>query len=136
MGYMNHLATQKGLNGQVHIDSCGLHASFVGSPPDQRMQAVAKQKGVLFDHRAKVFESTFFETFDAIFGVSADIVSHLQSLAHTQEALSKIHLVTDYSQNYQGIDMPDPYYLGAQGFQKTWEMIEDSCEGIYQKFLS
>lgn len=135
MGYMNHLINERRLGEKVYVDSCGLTASFLGSAPDQRMKQVGKQKGILFDHQAKVFESTFFETFDAIFGVTKDINTHLQSLAYTNEARAKIHLATDFSQKYKGDDIPDPYYLGDQGFEKIWEMIEDSCLGIYDHFI-
>lgn len=135
MGYMNHLTSQKGMDDKVYVDSCGLHANFIGSPPDQRMQLVAKQKGVLFDHQAKLFEPAFFETFQGIFGVTKDVVAHIRSLASTESEKAKVHLVTDFSQNYRGADIPDPYYLGAKGFEKTWEMIEESCFGIYEKFI-
>jgi len=135
MGYMNHLAYQKGMNNQLYVDSCGLYANFLGASPDQRMQAVAKQKGILFDHQAKIFEPAFFETFQAIFGVTEEVISHLHSFAHTKEEKAKVYLATAFSQNYKGKDIPDPYYLGTQGFEKIWDMIEDSCEGIFNHFV-
>ena len=135
MGYMNHLALQKGISDQVYIDSCGLHSSFLVSPPDARMQRVAKEKGIIFNHQAKMFEPAFFDSFQAIFGVTEEIVSHLRSLAHTPEEQAKIHLATAFSQNYKGMDIPDPYYLGAKGFEKIWEIIEDACLGIFKQFI-
>ena len=135
MGYLNHLAEQQGVSDQVYIDSCALHSSFVGSAPDARMQRVAKEKGVLFTHQAKVFQPAFFETFEAIFGVTDEIVSHLRALAHTLEERAKIYHAMAFSQNFKDKDIPDPYYLGAQGFDKVWEMIEDGCKGIYKQFI-
>ncbi|WP_420420558.1 low molecular weight phosphotyrosine protein phosphatase [Simkania sp.] len=132
---MNHLALQKGVSDQVYIDSCGLHSSFLGSAPDARMQRVAKEKGITFTHQAKMFEPAFFDTFQAIFGVTEEIVSHLRSLAHTPEEKAKVHLATTFSENFKGMDIPDPYYLGAQGFEKIWEIIEDACNGIFDEFI-
>lgn len=135
MGYLNHLAQQKGVGDQVYIDSCGLHSSFLGSAPDTRMQRVAKERGIIFTHQAKMFEPAFFETYQAIFGVTEEIVSHLRSLAHTPEEQAKIYHATAFSQNHKGMDIPDPYYLGAQGFDKIWDIIEDACNGIFKQFI-
>lgn len=136
MGYLNHLLIEKGSVKEAYIDSCGLHPTFIGAPPNQQMQVVAKERGVSLHHRAKLFEIPFFDSFDLIFGVTHGINSHLQSLSPSKEAVEKIHLVTEYSQNYMGIDMPDPYDLGIEGFRKVWDMIEDCCRGIYKRFLS
>lgn len=135
-GYMGFLVKEKNLEDRVYVDSCGLYATFLGSQPDGRMKEVAHSKGIHLDHQAKLFQSTYFEMFDAIFGVTGEVVAHLRSLAQTKEALSKIYHVTDFSVLYRGRDIPDPYYLGKDGFEKAWEMIEDVCQGIFEHFIA
>lgn len=135
MGYTNHLLIEKGVQSKVYVDSCALFAHFLGSPPDERMQTIAKRNGVLFNHEAKLFESAFFQTFQAIFGVTKEIVSHLHAMADTKEEKGKIYLATAFSKKYQGLDIPDPYYLGIKGFEKTWDMIQEVCQSIYQQFI-
>jgi len=135
MGYMRHLASQHGTKKQLHVDSCGLHAHFLGSAPDQRMQSVAHRRGVFFDHRAQLFETAFFDLFQAIFGVTKEVVSHLRLLAHNEDSRAKVYLASDFSRQFRGLDIPDPYYLGDWGFEENWEMIEDCCLGIYEFFI-
>lgn len=135
MGYMNHLALQKNMSEKIYADSCGLDAHFLGAPPDQRIQIFAQQRGIFFAHKAKLFEPSFFDFFQEIFGVTKDIVSRTQSFARTEKERQKVHLVTGFSEKYRNVDIPDPYYLGESSFERIWDMIEDSCKGIYRHFI-
>ena len=135
MGYMRHLTSQRETEERVHVDSCGLHAHFLGSTPDQRMQSIAHRRGVFFNHRAQLFETAFFDLFHAIFGVTKEVVSHLRLLTDSEENRAKVYLASDFSRQFRGMDIPDPYYLGERDFAESWEMIEDCCLGIYEFFI-
>lgn len=56
----------------------------------------------------------------------------MKSLASTKEQLDKIHMMTDYSQQYNHDHVPDPYYGGASGFELVLDLLEDATEGLLQ----
>ncbi|NGX51422.1 MAG: putative low molecular weight protein-tyrosine-phosphatase AmsI, partial [Chlamydiae bacterium] len=67
-GILEHLLSERKI--PAHVESCGLHAAFLGSSPDQRMQKVANTRGLTLENQAKVFEESYFDQFDAIFCVT------------------------------------------------------------------
>ena len=131
-GILEHQLQQKRI--LAHIESCGLYASFLGSPPDQRMQEVAKAHGLKLENRAKLFEASFFDEFDAIFCVTEEILEAVAARAHQKEFLDKLYLATHFSKNHRDQDIPDPYYGGPKGFESVWSLMEEACEGIIAHF--
>jgi protein-tyrosine phosphatase len=123
---LKHLAIQK--KRDLHVDSCGIGWVHLGERPDPRSFEAAKKKGILIDHRAQQFREEFFEIFDLILPVEEEIAEQLKlrSPAHQE----KIHLVTNFSRKYKGQGIPDPYYMGKEGFDQVMDMIVDCCEGL------
>ena len=132
-GEMEYLLKEKGI--AAYIESCGLQSTFLGNPPDRRMQAVAQAHGIILDDRAKIFESSFFEQFDAIFCVTEDVLSAVKAMAYTNEHQNKIFMATHFSAKYKDEEIPDPYFGGEKGFELLWDRIEDSCKGIMHHFF-
>ena len=130
-GMLEHLLREKGR--AAYVESCGLHATFLGNPPDRRMQEVAQKHGVTLKNQAKIFESAFFDQFDAIFCVTADVLSAIRSMAHSPEHHKKILMATHYSKLHCDDPIPDPYF-NADGFENVWTIVEDACRGIIEKF--
>lgn len=130
---MEHLLSEKGI--PAYIESCGLHSTFIGNPPDRRMLAVAETHGITLDNRAKIFEESFFDQFDAIFCVTEDVLSAVKAMAHKKEHHVKIFLATHFSKKHKDEEIPDPYFGGEKGFKLLWDQVEDSCQGIMQKFF-
>lgn len=126
MATFNHLALARKVD--AHADSAGIGWVHVGERPSLRMFEAAKKRGILIDHKTQQFQDSFFDLYDLILPVEADIAEQLKlrSPHHTK----KIHLVTDFSRNYKGQPIPDPYYLSDNGFDEVFEMISDCCEGL------
>ncbi|MCP5505857.1 MAG: low molecular weight phosphotyrosine protein phosphatase [Chlamydiales bacterium] len=127
-GMMEHLLKERGIH--ADIESCGLHATFLGNPPDRRMVEGASKRGITLENRAKMFEASYFDRFDAIFCVTHDVQKAIQAMAHTPAHQKKIYLATAFSEKFKGEEIPDPYFGGEKGFDHAWEMIEESCQGI------
>ena len=47
--------------------------------------------------------------------------------------LAKLHRLSDFSQSYDFLEVPDPYYGGAEGFSKVLDLLEDACAGLLKK---
>lgn len=133
-GMMEHLLKEKGI--RADVESCGLHATFLGSPPDRRMVEGANKRGITLNNRAKMFKTYYFDRFDAIFCVTHDVLKAIQSMAHTSAHQKKIYLATAFSEKFKGEEMPDPYFGREKGFDLAWEMIEESCQGILKALNS
>jgi protein-tyrosine phosphatase len=126
---LRHLSVEAGIDKKLKIDSCGLGWYHLGERPDPRTFEAAKERGILIDHQAQQFEDRFFDEFDYILAVDAEIASSLKARAHGKQK-DKIHLATDFSKSYRGQPIPDPYYLSQNGFVDVMEMILDSCRGL------
>lgn len=132
-GMMEHLLQKKGI--PAYVESCGLHSTFLGNPPDRRMQAAGRSHGVILHDHAKIFEASFFDQFDAIFCVTKDVYAAVRAMAHTQKDQSKIFIASHFSKQYKGEEIPDPYFGGEKGFEQVWDRVEDACKGIMKYFF-
>lgn len=132
-GMMEHLLKEKGIH--AYIESCGLHATFLGNPPDRRMQVAGESYGITLHDRAKLFEASFFDQFDAIFCVTEDVRAAVKAMAHTKEHQSKIFIASHFSEKYKDEEIPDPYFGGQKSFKHVWERVEDACKGILTHFF-
>jgi len=131
-GMLEHLLKERGIT--AYVESCGLHATFLGNPPDRRMQEVAHKHGVTLQNQAKIFESAYFDQFDAIFCVTAEVLSSIRSMAHSSEHHRKVLMATHYSKLHPDDPIPDPYFNASDGFETVWSIVEDACKGILDKF--
>ncbi|MCP5504511.1 MAG: low molecular weight phosphotyrosine protein phosphatase [Chlamydiales bacterium] len=132
-GMMEHLLKEKGIH--AYIESCGLHATFLGNPPDRKMQVAGESYGITLHDRAKLFEASFFDQFDAIFCVTVDVRAAVKAMAHTKEHQSKIFIASHFSEKYKDEEIPDPYFGGQKSFKHVWERVEDACKGILTHFF-
>lgn len=130
------LVEERGLSEKFYIDSCGVEDTFLGAPADQRMRLAAKKRGIALNHKAQLFEDSFFAVFDYIFVVNKEVLQLLSSRAPSPEMRAKIHLATHYSSRYRDQEIPDPYYGDADAFDHTLEIAEDSARGLLAHFIS
>lgn len=127
---LRKLVEDRGLSNKIFIDSCGVNGFFLGRDADPRMCAVAKEFGVVIDHKAHLFENVFFTVFDYILAVDRDVLAILKTLTQVPEEREKIHLVTEFSNHYHDQDIPDPYFGNDNSFHHTMEMVMDIAESL------
>jgi protein-tyrosine phosphatase len=114
----------------VSVDSAGTHDYHVGDPPDPRSVAAAFRRGYdLSPLRARQVSPADFERFDLILAMDAGHLSQLKRLCHPAHA-GKLKLMMDFAGALTGQDVPDPYYGGADGFERVLDMIEDASRGL------
>jgi protein-tyrosine phosphatase len=126
-----HLAEQAGVADKYEVDSAGTGAWHVGEQPDERMRRVAKQRGFQYDGRARKFKKNDLEYFDLVVAMDGDNRSHLLSLARTAKQRAKIRLLREFDpQGGVNAPVPDPYYGGIDGFEKTYNIVERSVRSL------
>ncbi len=120
---------------EFHIDSAGTGAWHIGNPPDSRSVDVAQFNGIdISAQRARQLHQDDLEKFDLIIGMDRNNVKAILQKAPAAMR-HKVHLFSDYAHGTQ-VDVPDPYYGGADGFTHVYNMLSAGCTSILEKLKS
>lgn len=129
-GVFSHLLMSHNLSEHFTVDSAGTHAYHVGEAPDLRAQRAAKERGVELKHlRARKVHVQDFEHFDHILAMDRDNHANLLMLC-PPEHQHKVRLFLEYAADESQLEVPDPYYGGAYGFERVLDMVEAASEGF------
>jgi protein-tyrosine phosphatase len=124
----NHKAGLRGLSERYEVDSAGTSGWHIGESPDPRMRQVAARHGLKYDGRARQFEGRDFERFDLVIAMDDSNRARLEELAGSEQERQKIYLLRAFDpQGSPDEPVPDPYYGGIDGFERTYDIVERSC---------
>jgi low molecular weight protein-tyrosine phosphatase len=132
-GVMRALVAQRGLDGEIEIDSAGTGGWHAGEPPDPRATATAAARGVTLAGGARQVRQTDFDAFDLILALDSSNLRDLRRLAPDQDRQGKLHLLREYdpgSADAADLDVADPYYGAAGGFDEVYDQIHAACAGL------
>ena len=131
-----HLAQERGVGEKYQLDSAGTSAFHIGELPDHRMRQVAQEKGFQYTGKARQYMRDEFDQHDLIIVMDRSNLRILSSWASTEEE-KKIRMMREFDpQGSAGMDVPDPYYGGLDGFDKTFEIVKRSCQGLLEALES
>lgn len=111
------------------VDSAGTTDFHQGEPADPRAVAAASQRG--YDAsllRARAITSEDGKKFGNIIAMSQ---SHFDWMKRFFNTTANIRIFPDGNSN--PIDVPDPYYGGAEGFEKVLDLIEIGCDKLLEE---
>ncbi len=129
---MNCLVSQTGMENWIVCDSAGTGSWHVGSPPDRRMAAAARNRGIELLGRARQFEPSDFEEFDLILAMDRENYRNILALDSQKQYQGKVRLMCDFCTHHSLKEVPDPYYGGPEGFNQVIDLLLDACEGLLQ----
>jgi protein-tyrosine phosphatase len=132
-GTMRVLVQQAGLGGQVTLDSAGTGGWHVGDPPDRRAVASARARGIELNGVAREVTRGDFDDFDLVLAMDRSNLRALRRLAPSDEARAKVRLLREFDPASAGaadLDVPDPYYGAAGGFDEVLDLVQAACEGL------
>jgi protein-tyrosine phosphatase len=138
-GVMLRLAADAGLEGAVEIDSAGTGGWHAGEPADERATAAAAQRGITLSGVARQVTEEDFERFDLVLAMDRANLLDLRALAPGTRALAKVRLLREFgpaSAGREDLDVPDPYYGGARGFDTVLDLVEAACRGLLDDLLA
>lgn len=125
------LVHRAGRQGEFEVESSGTTAYHVGEPADARMRKTARQHGVDINHRARHFSAYDFEEYDLILAMDNQNLANIKRQAPDSTAANKVRLFRDFDPAAQpGSEVPDPYYGGAEGFERVYTMVERTCREL------
>jgi protein-tyrosine phosphatase len=130
---MRAVIAREGLDGEVTIDSAGTGSWHVGHPPDARSAAAAKARGIVLEGAARQVTPDDFDHYDLLLAADAENVAALRAVAPDADAAAKVRLLREFDPQAVAagdLDVPDPYYGGAQGFETVLDQVEAACRGL------
>ncbi|MFJ4975001.1 low molecular weight protein-tyrosine-phosphatase [Streptomyces coeruleorubidus] len=120
-----------GLDRLVEVDSAGTGGWHEGDGADPRTVAVLAEHGYATGHRARQFQPSWFSRLDLVVALDAGHLRALRRLAPTEQDAQKVRLLRSYDPAAgDDLDVPDPYYGGAEGFDECLEMVEAASAGL------
>ncbi|NDV11874.1 low molecular weight protein-tyrosine-phosphatase [Crenobacter caeni] len=118
--------SEAGLAGRVTVDSAGTHGYHAGERPDRRSQQAAARRGYdLSGQRARQVVVADFSRFDLILAADA---ANLAALARLRPARARARVELALSVIEPGMEVPDPYYGGGEGFDAVLDLAEAAAE--------
>ncbi len=126
------LAAREAPDLHVIVESAGTAEYHVGSAPDARAQAAARRRGYdMSGLRARMIDRRDFERFDLILAMDRSNWSALHRLA-PRAARDRVRLFLEFARDAGVLEVPDPYYGGANGFEEVLDLIEAASRGLLQ----
>ncbi|CAN4106586.1 unnamed protein product [Withania somnifera] len=143
-GVFTDLVKKRGLDSKFKIDSAGTINYHEGDEADPRMRAAAKRRGIAITSISRPIRPSDFKDFDLILAMDennkADILGALERWIHREplpaDAAEKVRLMCSYCKKYDESEVPDPYYGGAQGFEKVLDLLEDACDSLLESIVT
>jgi protein-tyrosine phosphatase len=114
------------------VDSCGTSNYHKGELADHRMRLTANKYGIELTHRSRQLKIEDFDLFDHL--MVMDEQNYKDVIAVCPEKKDKVNLLSNYSSNYKGQMIPDPYFGDLKGFDEVYKLLDHICAEIVQGF--
>ena len=124
---LSSLLAGAGLDDRVAVVSGGMGDWHVGDPMDPRSAVALGARG--YDasrHRAQQVRGDWFGRDDVLFAMDE---SHRRDLLLLGDS-ERVRLFGDFDPQTPGVEVPDPYYGGRDGFEEVLDMIERTCRAL------
>lgn len=122
---------EAGLDGLVEVDSAGTGGWHEGEGADPRTVTVLRENGYDAGHTARRFDPSWYARLDLVIALDSGHLRALRRLAPTDRDAEKVRLLRSYDPAAgDDLDVPDPYYGGADGFDACLEMVEAASTGL------
>ena len=129
-GVFRHIVEESKLADKIHIDSAGVYAYHVGSPPDSRAQEAALKRNInLSTQKGRQVNKDDFNQFDYVIAMDHSNYSDLDEIC-PDEQKNNLRMFLEFSNKFDEQEVPDPYYGGAHGFEHVLDLVEDASRGL------
>lgn len=134
---MRRVVTDNGEQGKWVIDSAGTGGYHIGQLPDPRMRAHARRRGLNLEHICRKIATDDFFTFDIIIGMDSSNIFDLNDIAPSTDTQKKILPMSRFFSTFDRFDhVPDPYYDGAEGFERVLDLLDEATQNLFDTIRS
>ena len=134
-GIFEHVVRENGMQDKIVADSAGTYGGHRGEMPDRRMRTAAMYRGFALTHLSRQVSGLDFLDFDMIVAMDDQNYEDLMRLAPSVEATHKIRRMADFLERRKMPYIPDPYYMGVEGFSLVLDLLEDGCQNLYDAII-
>lgn len=129
-GVLEQRLDEEQLQDRVQVDSAGTHHYHTGDAPDRRGVAAARRRGIdISGQRCRAVRDTDFEEFDLILAMDSDNERALRAVCPPFYS-DRVKLVLEFAPHLREQQVPDPYYVGGEGFEKVLDMLDLCMEEL------
>jgi len=122
---------------QFTVESAGTGHWHVGKQPDSRSIDVARKNGLdISAQRGKLFAIQDFDEFDYIYTMDSTNYDDVIRLAKTDAQKAKVKMILNELFPGENVDVPDPYFGLANGFDTVYGMLDEACDHIAKKLIA
>ena len=135
-GVLRDLLARQAPGLRIEVDSAGTADYHSGEPPDSRSQRAALGRGIdLAALRARQVAVDDFSRFDLILAMDRDNLRALEALRPPQSR-ARVRLFLEYASQLGRLEVPDPYYGDAQGFDEVLDLCTAAARGLLAELES
>ena len=129
-GVFRQLLSQDAPDLRVEVDSAGTADYHIGEPPDLRSQRAAMRRGVdLGGLRARQVTPADFAHFDFILAMDRGNLLELEAM-RPKNSRARVQLFLQYAPDSGRLEVPDPYYGDAGGFEEVLDLTAAASRGL------
>lgn len=115
-------------------DSAGTAAYHIGKNPDPRSIAVALAHDIPINHKARQFDKADMSAFDYVLAMDQSNFNDMKK--NIGGGSKKLFLLREFDSSADGgLDVPDPYYGGHEGFEDVFQMISRSVDELIKRMI-
>jgi protein-tyrosine phosphatase len=126
---MRKLVADAGLSDEVEVSSAGTGSWHLGDPPDSRAARAAAARGIELSGTARLVDEADFDAHDIVVAMDRSNRDELLALAPSVDAQAKVRLLLSDPER----DVPDPYYGGADGFDRVLDVVDEGCRALIEE---
>lgn len=116
------------------VDSAGTGSWHIGSEPDKRSIATAKNHGLDISYqRGRQFSVADFDNFDAIYVMDTDNYRDLLEMARDESDKNKVKLILNVLFPGENMDVPDPYTGGTFQFEQVYGILDKATTKLVEQ---
>ena len=137
---LQHRVYLAGLADEVWIDSAGTGDWHLGHDADQRAKRILEDHGYPLSHQARQIDPSWIGSIDLLLAMDASNHADLQRIVAASGRHVTLRMFRSFDPMHEAIpdgdprlDVPDPYYGGAEGFAEVLHMIESASDGLLKQ---
>ena len=110
-------------------------SSDIASAAGRHIEILALVRMLIDGNRKSIVVSKIASHITKIIGMDDENISDLRLKARNSMDKSRIYKMTSFMKEFRYSSIPDPYYGGDEGFELVLDLLEDACEGLFQKLV-
>ncbi len=131
---MNDIIKKNNLDDKFVIDSAGTAGHHQGEESDPRTVVHAQKRGYDVTSFSRPFvREADYKKFDYILAMDDSNYADLLSFDVDQRYAHKVFKMTQFCTALNVKQVPDPYYGGPDSFEQVLDILEDACQGLFEK---